>query len=259
MVNPDGSGFARVPGPAGSRSDPSWSPGRSLVYVARATHATFLYKQNADGGRPTALLASEEPDRGRFPSWSPDGKRIAYAGKDGLYVFGGGKTHRIAKGHVDARPAWSPDGAHIAFADRVLTSRYGSDTFIRIVGSDGTGLTTLTGLPSLPNRPSWSPDGTLIAFSAPRAEAPSRCSWFTPDGSAMKQLTNIAGGAASPTWSPDGSCSQSRLERPRREQDQRRRRRRHRPQGAQARDPRSRPATTNRLVGRANVCSILRR
>ena len=66
------------------------------------------------------------------PSWSPDGRHIAFASdRDGnveIYVMGSdGSNPRRLTNHSagDGHPSWSPDGRHIAFAsDRDGNGRF---------------------------------------------------------------------------------------------------------------------------------------
>ena len=66
--------------------------------------------------------------RGSQLAWAPDSKRLAFVTEDGLYVIGtdGNGQRLIVRGHV-GNPTWSPDGRSLAFsrADRVVVWRNG--------------------------------------------------------------------------------------------------------------------------------------
>ena len=75
---------------------------------------------NADGSDPVRLTAS--PGFDENPSWSPDGRRIAFDSmRDGnleIYVMnadGSGSVRVTDHPAIDAIPSWSPDGKRIVF------------------------------------------------------------------------------------------------------------------------------------------------
>ena len=83
--------------------------------------------------------------RGLHPTWSPDGKRIAFiAGKNPgddaqIYVMDvdGRNRKRLTRDFVHKRlPSWSPDGKRIAYV---------GDNVIWVVDSDGDNPRQLTG------------------------------------------------------------------------------------------------------------------
>ena len=106
---------------------------------------------------------------GSFPSWSPDGARIAFVSwRDStaeLYVMnadGSYPTRLTDNEGFDGSPggfAWSPDGAEIAFARVVAGSRE-----IYVVDADGSNPRRLTYNIGFLSALSWSHDGRRIAF-----------------------------------------------------------------------------------------------
>ncbi len=108
---------------------------------------------------------------GAHPSWSPDGRRIAFAddsggssprhpdGTSAIYVMNadGSNVQKLSNiedtlaEFVEA-PDWSPDGTRIAF--------FGSAK-IFVIGADGTGVHVVA---PLGTEPKWSPDGKKIAW-----------------------------------------------------------------------------------------------
>ena len=121
---------------------PSWSPdGRSLAFVSRR-RPDFDRSDNFDlyvvaaepGAEPRQLTtfagADMNPDWGnRAPSWSPDGRLIAYVqgGPLGLIYYGGQKVAVVPAAGGEARvltptldrnvlsPTFSPDGGSVLF------------------------------------------------------------------------------------------------------------------------------------------------
>ena len=87
-----------------------------------------IYVMDADGNNQQRLTDNDFYDT--HPSWSPDGKRIAFIsrrdghfiGEGGLsteiYVMDadGGNEQRLTNNRKrDSSPSWSPDGERIAF------------------------------------------------------------------------------------------------------------------------------------------------
>jgi Tol biopolymer transport system component len=82
-VRPDGSGLRRI---VDRGSDPAWSPrGGRLAVVRRRGTASSLYIARADGGGLRRLV-TPGADSPVLPSWSPDGRQIAYTSFEGNLV-----------------------------------------------------------------------------------------------------------------------------------------------------------------------------
>jgi Tol biopolymer transport system component len=150
----------------------SWAPGGDQIAFAGRTFskadlrlrdrvrqpvARSIFVLNLAGSEPARRLpiAVDNPSQ---PTWSPDGRLIAFthtgvAGA-GVYVMGadGGKATLIAPG--GNHPLWSPDGSRLAYraSERFWTVR--RDGLMR------------RALPPSASGVSWSPDGSMLVYVA---------------------------------------------------------------------------------------------
>ena len=151
------------------------------------------------------------------PSWSPDGRRLAYVQGTHISVVDrqAGTTRSIVFGLVGHDPpAWSPDGRRIAFTR--LTSPEGVAR-ISVVASTGSKPKVLASTPwgtgDSQRGPVWSPDGKLLAFCLQgpklavqggiKASGNLDLAVVTLAG-ARKRLTSAPGNEFDPHWSRDG-------------------------------------------------------
>ena len=174
-----------------------------------------IYVMDNDGNNQQRL--TNNPNFDTSPSWSPDGKWIAFASdRDGhgplifeIYVMdadGGNQQNLTNNPNDDTSPSWSPDGKWIAFA----SDRDGNFE-IYLMDSDGNNQQRLTNNDFYDAQPSWSPDGKRIVFSSERVGhfigefgLSTEIYVIDADGKNTRRLTNNRKSDFSPSWSPDG-------------------------------------------------------
>jgi Tol biopolymer transport system component/protocatechuate 3,4-dioxygenase beta subunit len=233
-INPDGSGLTRVTNNPGWDDAPAWSSdGQKIAFhsdrddlenCGRSGSTTCnweIYVMNADGGDVRRL--TNQPARDREPTWSPDGRRIAFIRDGNIHVMNADGTDVSPLTYfrwpttpsLAYQPAWSPDGQRIAFVGQHTTSDGGTEIYV--INVDSSGLTRLTNSLGDDWWPAWSPDGQKIAFFSFRDAygttdpGNSEIYVMNSDGSSQTRITynptidtNRPGADEDPTWSPDG-------------------------------------------------------
>jgi S1-C subfamily serine protease/Tol biopolymer transport system component/streptogramin lyase len=180
----------------------------------KLTDVQDLYIMNSDGSNVIRITKSGAVD----PSWSPDGRRIAYDRGGVLYAINA--EENLAQQDVDnwrasllsARfraddPVWSPDGTKMVFqsfehADDNVDNP-GSEIYVMDI--DGGNRIRLTDNSYRDDKPSWSPDGSKITFiSDSEGDGEEQIYVIDADGSNLRRVSN-GGENSNPKWSPDGT------------------------------------------------------
>ncbi len=138
-------------------------------WVAYADDHDWLWKSRKDGGGKVQLTL---PPMGvDLPRWSPDGKWIAFMGREPgkpwkvrlVSADGGSYNPVISNDHNEGAPTWSPDGSRLTFGDLVdPATRPPGPLVIHIFDLKERRLSVVPGSEGLWTA-RWSPDGRYIA------------------------------------------------------------------------------------------------
>jgi TolB protein len=210
IARADGSGARNLTSNPANDWGPDWSPdGRTIVF-----------NSDCDGGMSGYLVSPDGSDLRRiqadvwieYPSFSPDGTRIAFMGHGGgdydIYVAEletGAATQLTRAPGSDGWPAWSPDGSTIAFTSErddclnaprsapcwsVPGGETGAHHDIWLVDADGSNERRVT--PEFGQFMTWSPDGRYLLVSGFSLYV------IRPDGTGRADVLRQAGGI--PDW-----------------------------------------------------------
>ena len=179
------------------RTEAQFSPNYSQIAYfawppAAGAENTGIWVMNANYTGERMVI----PGGAAYPSWSPDGGRLAVQGGGSIFVVAsdGQSGFELVEGEY---PAWAPNSAWIAHRACVgggcgiyLTNvDSGEQRRLTTGGSDG--------------QPAWSPNGQQIAYIS-QDDGNFELYRINADGSNKVRLTNQGTSDGLPVWSPDG-------------------------------------------------------
>lgn len=170
-----------------------------LTYEDLGDHGDYIFDPQ---GEPLAKTSFQRSERIAFASdrAGNDDIYVAEFNADGTQISRTNLTGKLNT-FTDTEPSWSPDGKQLAFAANTLDNQEKYYLYLMDAANGANFRPLLSDEYTRTGRsPSWSPDGQWIAFDSDgqiyKVEPDS--------GEAPVQLTTLEGWHKEPVWSPDG-------------------------------------------------------
>jgi TolB protein len=166
-----------------------------------------IYTIDPTGGTPFNVTDNTTNDF--YPSYSPDGTKIAYENSNGIdstEIFtinaSGGTPFNVTNSYAahEEVPNYSPEGTKIAYS-----GWDGNDYEIYTISVSGGTPSQLTDNATNDTNPSYSPGGAKIAYSGWDGTNDFEIYTINASGGSRSQVTNSTTHDSDPSYSPDGT------------------------------------------------------
>jgi hypothetical protein len=186
------------------------SASQQLVVGTVASGRAALAIFDAQKGDRTREIPVTEVDEILNPTWSPDGKAIAFTGMQRgltdlfIYDLSTSTLRRLTNdAYAEIHPAWSPDGTRIAFATDRLTSDLSTLAIgpyrLAVINPATGAIEPVQGFEGAKHlNPQWSPDSQALYFISDRSGLPNvyRVDLRTQGAPGLMQVTTLATGVS---------------------------------------------------------------
>jgi Tol biopolymer transport system component len=128
----------------------------------RVQERRYMFNNLTVSPYPIEMYFPQITNGPNFPTWSPDGKQVAFAMRGSIWrlTLGDTTAYELTQGPgYDSQPAWSPDGNWIAY-----TSERNEQIHLKLLNLQSGAVQALTSANSINLEPEWSPDGSRLAY-----------------------------------------------------------------------------------------------
>ncbi len=188
----------------------AWGPdGSYITYIASSGEPDYkirAFKISSNGGKAVQLLNTLESVSVGQPSWSPDGKQLAFTHSDGngysqIYIAipDGSDFRQLTDQMANSfQPDFSPDGQWIVASRE--PERYSNSDELILVKPDSSGeIEVVLKQNGYLFTPVWSPVGDWIAFTS-EVNRHSSIYLIRSDGTGLTKVTQSSADEDGPAW-----------------------------------------------------------